>query len=161
MWNNTNPPTPVNHHWQISANGLQPPVQNAVIPARRETDTMPNWAGSDWYFLRFTDPFNDHAIADQEKMKYWMPVDIYIGGDEHNTLHLLYSRFIYQFLFDLGVVPADIPEPYYRRMSHGVILGPDNQRMSKSRGNVIVPDDIINDVWHGCDPLLHDVYRTL
>jgi len=112
--------------------------------ARRETDTMPNWAGSDWYFLRYTDPFNDRAIADQEKMKYWMPVDIYIGGDEHNTLHLLYSRFIYQFLFDLGVVPADIPEPYYRRMSHGVILGPDNQRMSKSRGNVIVPDDIIN-----------------
>jgi len=113
--------------------------------ARRETDTMPNWAGSDWYFLRYTDPFNDKAIADLEKMKYWMPVDVYIGGDEHNTLHLLYSRFIYQFLHDLGVVPADIPEPYYRRMSHGVILGPDNQRMSKSRGNVIVPDDIINE----------------
>ena len=114
-------------------------------PARRETDTMPNWAGSDWYFLRFTDPFNDKALADMEKLKYWMPVDVYIGGDEHNTLHLLYSRFIYQFLHDIGAVPAEIPEPYYRRMSHGVILGPDNQRMSKSRGNVIVPDELLKE----------------
>lgn len=113
--------------------------------ARRETDTMPNWAGSDWYFLRFTDPFNHNALADKAKLEYWMPVDVYIGGDEHNTLHLLYSRFIYQFLFDLGVVPASVPEPYYRRMSHGVILGPDNQRMSKSHGNVIIPDDIIRE----------------
>ncbi len=114
-------------------------------PARRETDTMPNWAGSDWYFLRFADPFNPNALANMEKLSYWMPVDVYIGGDEHNTLHLLYSRFIYQFLHDLGAVPAHIPEPYYRRMSHGVILGPDNQRMSKSHGNVIVPDDIIRE----------------
>jgi len=105
---------------------------------------MPNWAGSDWYFLRFVDPHNEKTLADLEKLRYWMPVDLYIGGDEHNTLHLLYSRFIYQFLYDIGAVPADIPEPYYRRMSHGVILGPDNQRMSKSRGNVIVPEDIIN-----------------
>ena len=112
-------------------------------PAKRETDTMPNWAGSDWYFLRFVDPHNDQALADMDKLRYWMPVDLYIGGDEHNTLHLLYSRFIYQFLHDIGAVPAEIPEPYYRRMSHGVILGPDNQRMSKSRGNVIVPEDII------------------
>lgn len=112
-------------------------------PAKRETDTMPNWAGSDWYFLRYIDPHNDRQLADMEKLRYWMPVDLYIGGDEHNTLHLLYSRFIYQFLHDIGAVPAEYPEPYYRRISHGVILGPDNQRMSKSRGNVIVPEDII------------------
>ena len=109
--------------------------------AERETDTMPNWAGSDWYYLRYLDPRNSKALCDFDKAKDWMPVDLYIGGDEHNTLHLLYSRFIYQFLYDLGVVPT--PEPYDRRMSHGVILGPDNQRMSKSRGNVIVLDDII------------------
>lgn len=109
-------------------------------PAKRETDTMPNWAGSDWYFLRYCDPFNDTVIASKEKAKYWMPVDVYVGGDEHNTLHLLYSRFIYQFLYDLGVVPA--PEPYFKRLSHGVILGPDNQRMSKSHGNVIVPESV-------------------
>jgi leucyl-tRNA synthetase len=112
-------------------------------PAKRETDTMPNWAGSDWYFVRYVDPHNDQVLADMEKLKYWMPVDLYIGGDEHNTLHLLYSRFVYQFLHDIGAVPESTPEPYYRRMSHGVILGPDNQRMSKSRGNVIVPEDII------------------
>jgi leucyl-tRNA synthetase len=107
-------------------------------PAKRETDTMPNWAGSDWYFLRYIDPFNEKTFADFEKMKYWMPVDVYIGGDEHNTLHLLYSRFIYKFLYDLGKVPVD--EPYFKRLSHGVILGPDGQRMSKSKGNVIVPE---------------------
>jgi len=112
--------------------------------AERETDTMPNWAGSDWYFLRYLDNGNSKAFADMGKMKYWMPVDIYIGGDEHNTLHLLYSRFIYQVLFDLGVVPTS--EPYNRRVSHGVILGTDNQRMSKSRGNVIVPDEVIDRV---------------
>ena len=112
-------------------------------PARRETDTMPNWAGSDWYFLRFTDPHNSTALADMEKMRYWMPVDVYLGGDEHNTLHLLYSRFIYLFLYDLGYVPREIPEPYQKRMSHGVILGPDGARMSKSTGNVIVPDELI------------------
>lgn len=108
--------------------------------ARRETDTMPNWAGSDWYFVRYLDPKNKERLADMEKQKYWLPVDVYVGGDEHNTLHLLYSRFIYKFLYDLGVVPTD--ESYDRRMSHGVILGPDNQRMSKSRGNVIVPETV-------------------
>jgi leucyl-tRNA synthetase len=115
-------------------------------PARRETDTMPNWAGSDWYFLRYCDPHNAKALADPDKLAYWMPVDLYIGGDEHNTLHLLYSRFIYQFLHDLGAVPAGIPEPYRKRLSHGVILGPDGQRMSKSRGNVVVPDEYIQKI---------------
>lgn len=110
--------------------------------AKRETDTMPNWAGSDWYFMRYIDPFNDIELSSSEKMKKWLPVDIYIGGDEHNTLHLLYSRFIYQFLFDIGAVPKEIHEPYYKRVSHGVILGPDNQRMSKSKGNVIVPETV-------------------
>ncbi len=110
--------------------------------ARRETDTMPNWGGSDWYFLRFIDPHNDRQLASMEKMRYWMPVDVYIGGDEHNTLHLLYSRFIYKFLFDIGAVPQEYPEPYIKRISHGVILGPDGQRMSKSRGNVVVPDKL-------------------
>jgi len=110
--------------------------------AKRETDTMPNWAGSDWYFMRYIDPFNDIELSSIEKMKKWLPVDIYIGGDEHNTLHLLYSRFIYQFLFDIGAVPKEIHEPYYKRVSHGVILGLDNQRMSKSKGNVIVPEKV-------------------
>ena len=108
--------------------------------ATRETDTMPNWAGSDWYFLRYLDPSNDTVFCSPERIKKWMPVDVYIGGDEHNTLHLLYSRFIYKFLVDIGEIPKEVAEPYYRRMSHGVILGPDNQRMSKSRGNVIVPE---------------------
>lgn len=112
--------------------------------AKRETDTMPNWAGSDWYFLRYCDPKNSSALADMEKMKYWLPVDMYIGGDEHNTLHLLYSRFIYQFLFDLGVVPKEHPEPYKKRLSHGVILAPDGKRMSKSKGNVIAPEEMTN-----------------
>jgi leucyl-tRNA synthetase len=120
-------------------------------PGRRETDTMPNWAGSDWYFLRFCDPQNDRALADMDKLRYWMPVDVYIGGDEHNTLHLLYSRFIYQFLYDLGVVPQEYPEPYLKRLSHGVILGPDGQRMSKSRGNVIVPQEYVEK--YGADSL--------
>jgi len=110
--------------------------------AERETDTMPNWAGSDWYFLRYADPHNGKELASQELMKYWGPVDIYIGGDEHNVLHLLYSRFIYKFLWDIGAVPQEIREPYYKRISHGVILGPDGQRMSKSRGNVIVPEQV-------------------
>ncbi len=118
--------------------------------ARRETDTMPNWAGSDWYFLRYCDPKNDTELASMEKMKYWMPVDVYMGGDEHNTLHLLYSRFIINFLYDIGAVPG--PEPYFKRLSHGVILGTDNQRMSKSRENVIVPDSI-------CDRYGVDVVR--
>jgi leucyl-tRNA synthetase len=110
--------------------------------AKRETDTMPNWAGSDWYFLRYCDAQNSSKLAQIDILKRWMPVDVYVGGDEHNTLHLLYSRFIYQFLNDLGVVPKEIPEPYYHRMSHGVILGTDNNRMSKSKGNVIVPESV-------------------
>lgn len=120
-------------------------------PGRRETDTMPNWAGSDWYFLRYCDPHNNHALADMDKLRFWMPVDVYIGGDEHNTLHLLYSRFIYLFLHDLGVVPPKYPEPYRKRLSHGVILGPDGQRMSKSRGNVIVPQEYVEK--YGADSL--------
>lgn len=120
-------------------------------PARRETDTMPNWAGSDWYFLRYTDPHNDRRIADMDKLRYWLPVDVYIGGDEHNTLHLLYSRFIYMFLYDIGAVPSEYPEPYLKRLSHGVILGPDGMRMSKSRGNVVVPDELA--ARYGADAL--------
>ena len=118
--------------------------------AKRETDTMPNWAGSDWYFLAYcfadkigsNDMVNDIFSDSLKEIKRWMPVDVYIGGDEHNTLHLLYSRFIYQFLNDLGVLPKEIPEPYWHRMSHGVILGPDSNRMSKSKGNVIVPETV-------------------
>ncbi len=150
-------------------------------PAKRETDTMPNWAGSDWYYLAYpladkikkfeirstnleTNTKSQNINSKQKSfgnsdfdirisknifsenkdiLSYWLPVDIYIGGDEHNTLHLLYSRFTYQFLGDIGVVPKDKPEPYFKRLSHGVILGPDNQRMSKSRGNIINPDSIV------------------
>jgi len=111
--------------------------------AERETDTMPNWAGSDWYFLRYLDPNNSQALASEKQMEKWLPVDLYIGGDEHNTLHLLYSRFIYQFLWEIGVVPKKYLEPYQKRISHGVILGPDNQKMSKSKGNVIIPEQVI------------------
>lgn len=110
--------------------------------ARRETDTMPNWAGSSWYFLRYTDPDNTEAFASQEKLKYWTPVDWYNGGMEHTVLHLLYSRFWNQFLFDIGAVPTS--EPYKKRTSHGMILGPDGEKMSKSRGNVINPDEMVD-----------------
>ena len=101
-------------------------------PARRETDTMPQWAGSSWYFLRYIDPHNDNELASMEEMKYWLPVDWYNGGMEHTTLHLLYSRFWHRFLYDIGVVPT--PEPYQKRTSHGMILGADGEKMSKSRG---------------------------
>ncbi|NMA62279.1 MAG: leucine--tRNA ligase [Firmicutes bacterium] len=110
-------------------------------PAERETDTMPQWAGSSWYFLRYTDPHNDEALASPEALNYWTPVDWYNGGMEHTTLHLLYSRFWHKFLYDLGVVPT--PEPYQKRTSHGMILGENNEKMSKSRGNVINPDDVV------------------
>jgi leucyl-tRNA synthetase len=110
-------------------------------PARRETDTMPNWAGSSWYYLRYCDPQNDKKVADSEKLKYWLPVDIYLGGGEHTTLHLLYSRFWHKFLYDIGVVPT--PEPYQARRQHGVILGEDGEKMSKSRGNVVNPDEVV------------------
>ncbi len=109
--------------------------------ARRETDTMPNWAGSSWYWLRYTDPNNDQALADPVKMKYWLSVDLYNGGMEHTTLHLLYSRFWNKFLYDIGVVPTS--EPYKKRISHGMILAEDGRKMSKSFGNTINPDDVI------------------
>lgn len=117
--------------------------------AERETDTMPNWAGSSWYFLRYTDPNNDKEFASQEKLKFWMPVDWYNGGMEHVTLHLLYSRFWHKFLYDLGLVPT--PEPYLKRTAHGMILAENNEKMSKSKGNVVNPDDIINE--YGADTL--------
>ncbi|WP_026494366.1 leucine--tRNA ligase [Butyrivibrio sp. WCD3002] len=118
-------------------------------PAKRETDTMPQWAGSSWYFLRYTDPTNDNALASKEALKYWMPVDWYNGGMEHTTLHLLYSRFWHKFLYDQGVVTT--PEPYQKRTSHGMILGENGEKMSKSRGNVVNPDDIVED--YGADTL--------
>ena len=118
-------------------------------PAKRETDTMPQWAGSSWYFLRYTDPHNTEALASKEALKYWLPVDWYNGGMEHTTLHLLYSRFWHKFLYDQGVVPT--PEPYQKRTSHGMILGENGEKMSKSRGNVVNPDDIV-DVY-GADTL--------
>ena len=118
-------------------------------PAKRETDTMPQWAGSSWYFLRYCDPMNEEALASPEALKYWMPVDWYNGGMEHTTLHLLYSRFWHKFLFDEGVVPCK--EPYQKRTSHGMILGENGEKMSKSRGNVVNPDDIVRD--YGADTL--------
>ena len=117
--------------------------------AERETDTMPNWAGSSWYFIRYIDPHNDKCIADPELLKYWLSVDWYNGGMEHTTLHLLYSRFWHKFLYDIGVVPTK--EPYQKRTSHGMILGSNGEKMSKSRGNVINPDDMI--ASYGADTL--------
>jgi leucyl-tRNA synthetase len=117
--------------------------------AKRETDTMPNWAGSSWYFLRYCDPHNDREFADMKKLKYWLPVNLYNGGMEHTVLHLLYSRFWHKFLFDEGLVPTS--EPYAHRHSHGIVLAEDNQKMSKSRGNVINPDDYIRE--YGADSL--------
>ena len=118
-------------------------------PALRETDTMPQWAGSSWYFLRYTDPNNDKELASKEALNYWMPVDWYNGGMEHTTLHLLYSRFWHRFLYDEKVVPCQ--EPYMKRTSHGMILGSNGEKMSKSRGNVVNPDDIVRD--YGADTL--------
>lgn len=118
-------------------------------PARRETDTMPQWAGSSWYFLRYMDPHNKEALASKEALEYWSPVDWYNGGMEHTTLHLLYSRFWHKFLYDIGVVPTS--EPYAKRTSHGMILGENNEKMSKSRGNVINPDEVVEQL--GADTL--------
>ena len=112
-------------------------------PAKRETDTMPQWAGSSWYFLRYMDPHNDKELASKEALEYWSPVDWYNGGMEHTTLHLLYSRFWHKFLYDIGVVPTK--EPYQKRTSHGMILGTNGEKMSKSKGNVINPDDIVDE----------------
>ena len=118
-------------------------------PAKRETDTMPQWAGSSWYFLRYTDPHNKEALASPEALKYWLPVDWYNGGMEHTTLHLLYSRFWHKFLYDQHIVPTK--EPYQKRTSHGMILGENGEKMSKSRGNVVNPDDIVRE--YGADTL--------
>ena len=118
-------------------------------PAKRETDTMPQWAGSSWYFLRYMDPHNDKALASKEALKYWSPVDWYNGGMEHTTLHLLYSRFWHKFLYDIGVVPTR--EPYAKRTSHGMILGENGEKMSKSRGNVVNPDEIVD--TYGADTM--------
>ena len=118
-------------------------------PAKRETDTMPQWAGSSWYFLRYMDPHNDEALVSKEAIEYWGPVDWYNGGMEHTTLHLLYSRFWHKFLYDIGVV--NTPEPYAKRTSHGMILGENGEKMSKSRGNVVNPDDIVD--TYGADTM--------
>lgn len=118
-------------------------------PAKRETDTMPQWAGSSWYFLRYCDPHNDKELASREALEYWMPVDWYNGGMEHTTLHLLYSRFWSKFLYDIDILPQK--EPYMKRTSHGMILGENGEKMSKSRGNVVNPDDIIRD--YGADTM--------
>ena len=118
-------------------------------PAKRETDTMPQWAGSSWYFLRYMDPHNDKALASKEALEYWSPVDWYNGGMEHTTLHLLYSRFWHKFLYDIGVVPTK--EPYAKRTSHGMILGENGEKMSKSRGNVVNPDEIVD--TYGADTM--------
>ncbi len=118
-------------------------------PAKRETDTMPQWAGSSWYFLRYMDPHNNDALASKEALEYWGPVDWYNGGMEHTTLHLLYSRFWHKFLYDIGIVPTK--EPYAKRTSHGMILGENGEKMSKSRGNVVNPDDIVRD--YGADTM--------
>ncbi len=118
-------------------------------PAKRETDTMPQWAGSSWYFMRYCDPHNKEALASKEALDYWLPVDWYNGGMEHTTLHLLYSRFWHKFLYDIGVV--SMPEPYSKRTSHGMILGEGGEKMSKSRGNVVNPDDVVRD--YGADTM--------
>ncbi len=131
-----------------------PEFVNCVCPkcgknAKRETDTMPQWAGSSWYFLRYIDPFNDKELADYDKLKYWLPVDWYNGGMEHVTRHVIYSRFWHHFLYDIGVVPTK--EPYAKRTAQGLILGPDGDKMSKSKGNVIDPNDIVDS--YGADTL--------
>lgn len=147
-------PLPEVEHYQPTDTGESPLAAiadwvNVSCPhcggaAKRETDTMPNWAGSSWYFLRYVDPKNEIAFADPEKLKFWMPVDLYNGGMEHTTLHLLYSRFWYKFLWDRGFVPEECgAEPYSRRRSHALILGEDGIKMSKSKGNVVNPDDVV------------------
>ncbi len=122
---------------------------NCKGPGKRETNTMPQWAGSSWYWLRYTDPRDKKIFADKKKQKYWTPVDVYFGGMEHTTLHLLYSRFWNLFLYDQKLVTAK--EPYVKRQPHGIILAADGEKMSKSRGNVVNPDDIVKS--HGADTL--------
>jgi leucyl-tRNA synthetase len=146
-------------HYQSSATGESPLAMmedwvnttcpRCRSPGKRETDTMPQWAGSSWYYLRFCDPHNDQALASRQKLDYWLPVDWYNGGIEHTTLHLLYSRFWHKFLYDIGVVPT--PEPYKKRTSHGMVLGENGEKMSKSRGNVVNPEIVIRE--YGADAL--------
>ena len=112
---------------------------------RRETNTMPQWAGSCWYYLRYIDPHNDEALASEEKLNHWLPVDMYIGGAEHAVLHLLYARFWHKFLYDIGVVPTK--EPFQKLFNQGMILGENNEKMSKSKGNVVNPDEIVESSW--------------
>lgn len=131
---------------------VEVPCPHCGKPAERETDTMPNWAGSSWYFLRYCDPHNTEVFAGRDKLEYWMPVDLYNGGMEHTTLHLLYSRFWYKIMWDLGLIPESCgPEPYKVRRSHGLILAEGGEKMSKSKGNVVNPDDIVNE--YGADVL--------
>lgn len=130
-------------------NWVNTPCPRCGGPGRRETDTMPNWAGSSWYFLRYTDPHNDRRLAGRDKLDYWLPVDWYNGGMEHTTLHLLYARFWHKFLYDIGIVSC--PEPFKKRTSHGMILADNNEKMSKSRGNVINPDEVV--AQYGADTL--------
>ena len=127
-------------------------------PAKRETNTMPQWAGSCWYYLRFLDPNNDKAFAARDKIDYWMPVDLYVGGAEHAVLHLLYARFWHKFLFDEGLVNS--PEPFMRLINQGMILGEGGVKMSKSLGNVINPDDIVRGLRRGHHARLRDVHGT-
>jgi leucyl-tRNA synthetase len=146
-------------YYQSSATGESPlaimedwvntPCPRCRGPGKRETDTMPQWAGSSWYFLRYCDPHNDRALASRQKLDYWLPVDWYNGGMEHTTLHLLYSRFWHKFLYDIGVVPTS--EPYRKRTSHGMVLGENGEKMSKSRGNVVNPNNVIRE--YGADAL--------
>src|SRR5699024_1388905 len=124
-------------------------VREDGVKGRRETTTMPQWAGSSWYFLRFIDPHNTEQLADAEKLKHWLPVDLYIGGAEHAVLHLLYARFWHKFLYDLGIVQTK--EPFQKLFNQGMILGANNEKMSKSKGNVVNPDDVVNEF--GADTL--------
>ena len=150
---------PMGESYEPTDNGESPLAKmtdwiNTTCPccggkAKRETDTMPQWAGSSWYYLRYMDPHNKNAIASKEALNYWSPVDWYNGGMEHTTLHLLYSRFWHKFLYDIGVVPT--PEPYAKRTSHGMILGENGEKMSKSRGNVVNPDEIVDE--YGADTM--------
>ena len=135
-------------HWKLDLPNVSK-CPKCGADAKRETDTMPQWAGSSWYFLRYMDPHNDEALASKEALEYWGQVDWYNGGMEHTTLHLLYSRFWHKFLYDIGVVPHK--EPYAKRTSHGMILGENGEKMSKSRGNVVNPDEIIE--TYGADTM--------
>ena len=151
----------VSHYWSDSSNSKRAASKLYVTvkftckcpkcgcDAKRETDTMPQWAGSSWYFLRYCDPNNNDEFASQEALKYWMPVDWYNGGMEHVTRHMIYSRFWHKFLYDLGLVPTS--EPYAKRTAQGLILGPDGEKMSKSRGNVVDPNDVVDE--YGADVL--------